>query len=117
MQRKILGILSLVLLVGGGALMLLAPESEYTQNLLAPCFRMGVVLGALWLALPDLQFARNRLWLLAIGGTLLVIVRWPKLIPLALGALGLFAILRPRLPRMPPSKPRAPRAASQDHAR
>lgn len=100
-QRHTLGVLALLLLLAGSGYALFSAKDAQTSPYLAACWRMGVVFGALWLALPQLaglRLLRNRLWF---GGLVVLVVilwRWPRLLPLALLALLVLALLRPRKP-------------------
>lgn len=88
MRRHILGILAIGLVAAGLSLLLLY-ETRENQAAAGFCIRVGLVLGAFWLAWPQLQVLLVRWppWLLgclALGG--LVILAQPKLI-LYVGAL------------------------------
>lgn len=126
MRRHLLGVLALLLIVGGIAGLIAAGGDEQRGGLAASiALRAGALLGAIWLALPQLDsfFRRFPPWLLAmVGGGALVIVFRPRLIvylaPLAglLAALQFAAwFLRPRLrgvarretSRRPNAKPRS----------
>lgn len=92
-----LGIIALVLVLAGGAAQLWHAQSEGYQQFASACWRVGVVLAVLWLALPQMRQVRNRFLLAGLIATILVVAKWPKLILPALAALILFAILRPRV--------------------
>jgi len=94
MNRPLVGILAIVLLAIGGVLLVWRPiESEAFTSAFV---RIGLVLAALWLALPDTRRPASR-WLM-IGVLLLAVLLAirPKLIPLAVVILIAMAILRPR---------------------
>src|SRR5688572_23554157 len=80
MRRRLLGIIALLLLVGGSVGMFLTGGSTTQLGLfLGACARSGVVLGALWLAFPQIVDLTDRLppWLLGafLLGGLAIIVR------------------------------------------
>ncbi len=80
MRRLLLGILAFVLLATAGGIFLSGAAHEYTL-VLSAALRMGLVLGALWLAFDQVQeiFRRTPPWLLGgIALCLLVIVVRPR---------------------------------------
>ena len=94
MHRPSVGILALVLLTTGTALWTCGDNSDTTAAWVAACWRIGLALAALWLALPDMK--RVPIWLLA--GLLflaLVVARNPRIMLIAVGAALAFAVLRP----------------------
>ena len=54
MQRHLLGLLAIVLIIVGLSLMILESFAQYAF-LANSCWRIGLVLAALWLALPQLK--------------------------------------------------------------
>lgn len=79
MQRTILGLLALALLLGGGAVCLLWPESSlYTVGL--GCLRLGVLFGVIWLAIPNVSslFTRFPPWLVAATAAGIVVILWKR---------------------------------------
>ena len=55
MQRYLLGFLALVLLAGGiGGLVVYGVGDSQSSMLASICIRMGLVLGSIWLAMPQL---------------------------------------------------------------
>ena len=74
MRRRLLGIIALLLLVGGGIGLALAGGSKSQTGLFfGACARSGAVLGALWLAFPRIVDLTERVpaWLLGaflVGG-------------------------------------------------
>lgn len=66
MQRTILGILAAILIIGGSVLWLSSQSSTGLSAIAGACLRIGVVLGAIWLAMPNVThlFARVPPWLL-----------------------------------------------------
>ncbi len=65
MHRPTVGVFALVLLVIGATALLVVDDSYTRQNVAGACLRIGAVLAALWLALPELQRSLNRWTLLA----------------------------------------------------
>jgi len=97
-QRTKIGWLALVLMSAGAVL--LTGVAGDQSSAVAPAFvRVGVVLGALWLAYADLSRVPARLW---IAGTaaLLVLALRPRWWPVALLVFVTLLLMRP------PSKPR-----------
>ena len=106
MHRPTVGILALILLIAAAVLYLWPQLGDSNQQLLSACLRVGAVLAALWLALP--QVTRPRSWWIlgATFLTVLIVARWPKLFWVPLVALIALAILRPRFgaPRSAPKR-------------
>jgi hypothetical protein len=61
MSRKALGIIAALLLVMGGITAVFGPGGNSATGFAGGCIRVGLVLGALWLALPQIQAAVKRL--------------------------------------------------------
>jgi hypothetical protein len=57
MSRKALGIIAALLLAIGGMTLVLGPGGNSATGFAGGCIRVGLVLGALWLALPQIQAA------------------------------------------------------------
>jgi len=101
MNRTSLGILAL-LLFGGGIYLALSPPSaaQSPAGFAAGCIRVGIVLGALWLALPQIMrsLSRTPKWLLvaSIIGIVACAVK-PLLLIVALPMLGLLWLLGSKL--------------------
>ena len=99
MQRRILGISAIVLLLGAVAIWLWWPDAEAC---LACCWRGGALLAAAWLAYDDVQRLPN--WLLATVPVLLIVmIRWPRLLLLAIPLLIVAAVLRSLTRAGPPA--------------
>lgn len=118
MRRHILGIIALALmLIGAGGLYQSRSFSGEISPMAGYLLRAGLMLGALWLALPQLQqlFQRFPPWLLAslgigalvlfINGKILLIVGVTLLVIVILKFLGKFMQAREK-PRS--TRPRAP---------
>ena len=81
MQRTAIGILTLVVVAVGLAWPFVQPESDDTLPL--ACWRVAMVLGALWLAFP--QVSRLPPWQVAsVTAALAVIAARPKLVLIVL---------------------------------
>lgn len=93
-QRQILGALAIALVVVGAALALTGAER---QDMAGMCVRIGLILGAAWLALPDLQRPGAKWLFAAIGVFAFVVAKFPKLTIYAGIALVAIAVLRPRI--------------------
>ena len=90
MHRPSLGIISLVLIVGGAVLMARPPNGD--PYLGAVSVRAGLVLGALWLALPNIRRAPR--WLLyAVGVVAVVLILRPRLVLYSLPVAAVVAFL------------------------
>ncbi len=65
MSRKALGIVAALLLVVGGITTVFGPGGSSASGFAGGCIRIGLVLAALWLALPQIQTTVKRLpgWL------------------------------------------------------
>jgi hypothetical protein len=90
MHRPTVGLIAIVLLAVG-----LATYHQAEDTLSAACLRVGVVMAILWFAEPQLKNVPR--WL-AVGGVvgLLVALRWPRLLVVALPLAVVLWILRPR---------------------
>lgn len=105
MHRPTVGIIALVLIAIGGAGQLWPLSGGQSQPWTIACLRVGMVMGVLWLALPQTRTLKNPIWLVtlfvaalvvALRPKLILVALQPKLILAALIALILIAILRPR---------------------
>jgi hypothetical protein len=61
MRRATLGIIALLLLIVGAAALFNGPGGSEAWGFAGVCIKSGLVLGALWLALPQLQAALTHL--------------------------------------------------------
>ena len=111
MRRTILGILALVSVIGGLLTLLLGPPGETYLMIGASGLRIGLVLGAFWLAYP--QLSRIPWWFVqAMLAAALVIAIRPKVAFLVLPLLLVLWIVRPRKGKGKATKPVAKRAKS-----
>ncbi len=97
MQRRIVGILALVLLAVGGLALASPADDGMRQNVAASCLRIGMVLGVLWLALPEFSRPASRWVFFALLVTIIVIASRPKLAVAAAVFMVGVLLLRPRL--------------------
>jgi len=97
MHRPTLGMIAVVLLVAGAALHYWSPQGHGYPQFVAAFVRVGAVLAALWLALPDVRQPQSRMLLIAAAVMILVLAVRPRLFLPALGILLAVAILRPRI--------------------
>ena len=81
-RRHILGVLSIVLLIAGFVLLIkYGLSSGQMTTVASACMRIGAVLGAIWLAFPQVKDLAERFppWLMAvIGGAICLIAIAPK---------------------------------------
>lgn len=116
MNRTAVGLIALLLIVIGGiTLVTRGVGDESTTPFAAGCIRVGLVLGALWLALPQITafFARAPRWLLvasAIGLIIGAVKPWLLLIIvpvlIALWILGPKLATKADKPIVPQKRPR-----------
>ena len=95
MHRPTVGILAIVLLLVGGVLYFFGPSNERYQEWIGGCIRVGAVLGALWLALPQLRRLPN--WMVpVIFAMCMVLALRPRLFVVAFVLALVIAFVRPR---------------------
>ncbi len=100
MHRPTVGTVALVLLGAAVALWARSPDWDREQVLLAACVRVGLVMGAIWLAHP--QLVKLPTWLPNVMLVVAIVVALkPKLIVIAVPLLLLLLWLRPRGGRRP----------------
>jgi hypothetical protein len=83
MQRTILGILAAALLLGSAAIWAIAPSDSTLHSAEGAMVRLGLIFGAMWLAIPNFTiiFVRVPPWLIAATiAALFVVARWPRTI-------------------------------------
>jgi hypothetical protein len=121
MNRLKIGLVALALLVAAVVLYARGPGGSTANGLAGACMKVGLVLGALWLAMPQIMrfFSRTPRWLLTAGViALIVCVVKPMLLIFAIPLLGLLWFLGPKLatkadkPIAPPAPVRRPRRRS-----
>src|SRR5262245_36667441 len=61
MSRNLLGLLAALLLIVGGITAVAGPGGTSATGFAGGCVRVGLVLGAMWLALPQIQAAVTRM--------------------------------------------------------
>jgi hypothetical protein len=116
MNRTALGVVALLLLtVGGITYATRGIGDESTAPFAAGCIRVGLVLGALWLALPQIVAFLTKVprWLLVASAIGLIIgAVKPMLLLIIVPVLGLLWFLGPKLaskadkPIIPQKRPR-----------
>jgi hypothetical protein len=90
MHRPTLGLIAVTLLAIG-----LATLGREDQALASACLRVGAVMAILWFAQPQLKDIPR--WVIAAGGAVLIVaLRWPRLLVVALPLAALLYALRPR---------------------
>jgi hypothetical protein len=121
MNRTALGLTALLLVVIGSIVVVRGPADGSASGFASGCLRVGFVLGALWLAWPQIMafLARAPRWLLVASGIGLIIgAARPWLLLIIVPALGVLWFLGPRLstkadkPIVPQKRPRR-RSSSQ----
>ncbi len=94
-QRHVLGVLALLLMLGGLSL-LIGTEDETIYALGSMGWRIGLALGVLWLALPQVLVLgaslQPRTAIACVLGGIMIVAR-PKLFPIVLLIVGAMAIL------------------------
>jgi hypothetical protein len=89
------GLLALTLLGLAALFSLWYPQADGASTWTAAFVRIGLVLAAAWLALPELR--QVSVWFVAVTGTLLlVLARWPRYFLLALVIAAVAMFFRPR---------------------
>jgi hypothetical protein len=115
MNRMTLGLVALLLVIVGMITALRGPADGSAAGFAGGCVRVGLVLGALWLALPQILsfFSRAPRWLLAASGIGVVVCAVkPMLLLVVVPLLGLLWFFGPRLstkadkPIVPEKRPR-----------
>ena len=116
MNRTALGLIALLLLIIGGiTLWTRGPADDSTTPFAAGCIRVGLVLGALWLALPQIVvfLSKTPKWLLTASAIGLIIgAIKPMLLLIIVPVLGVLWFLGPKLsskadkPIVPQKRPR-----------
>jgi len=94
-RRRIIGIVTLLLLTGAFILVIHGGEGTQYTSLLAACVRLGIMGGAVWLAFP--QLTRIPRWVAALGLVTLVLgaIR-PRTLPITVPLLFLVIVMRPK---------------------
>jgi hypothetical protein len=100
MNRTALGLIALSLLVVGALAAWRGPPDGSAAGFAGGCIRVGLVLGALWLALPQITgfFTRAPRWLLTASAIAVVVCAVkPILLVFVVPLLGLLWFLGPKM--------------------
>ena len=95
-HRPTVGVIAALLIVGAIVLWIWAPLGSNNEVSLSACVRVGLVMAALWLALPQLERIPN--WLMKAAlfvALLLVSFKQPRVLVLAGGIYLVVVLLRP----------------------
>ncbi len=95
MRRTLLGIFAIVFFLGGVGLFFAGPVTETYRMLSASGIRIGLVLGAFWLAYPQLTYVPWWFVQALLIGTLVIAVR-PKAALFVLPLLAALWLIRPK---------------------
>jgi hypothetical protein len=106
MRRTVLGILAVICLVGGVALLWFGPADETYLMFGSSGLRIGLVLGAFWLAYPQLSYVPWWFVQALLVGAVVVAVR-PRMALIVLPLLLTIWLIRPRKRKEPSRKRRA----------
>lgn len=97
LHRPTIGIVAVLLLLGSVALAIWYPSAA-GQLWMSACLRVGLVMGLLWLAYP--QLSRLRPWLIMVAVAIvfagLLLARQPRVLLMALAILAVIMRFRPR---------------------
>ena len=100
LHRPTIGAVAVLLLLGSVALAVWYP-SEASQLWMSACLRVGLVMGLLWLAYP--QLSQLRPWLIAVIVAIvfagLLLARQPRVLLIAVAILVVIMRFRPRSAR------------------
>jgi hypothetical protein len=95
MRRTILGVLALCSLLVGAVAHVYGVDTSDGDVLASGALRCGMLLGAIWLALPQLQTLRWPPWtILSAFAAFATLVFRPRLLLIVLPIIGLVAILQ-----------------------
>ena len=92
-QRTALAWLAVACLATGAGLVWW--QGEFSPSA-SSCFKIGALLGTLWLATPDLNNPRTLAWLGVLVVLVVAAIWFKALLPVVVGAAVLLALLRPR---------------------
>ena len=96
MRRHAIGMISITLLLGAVWFLIWPPDGAAAQQLETACRRVGLLMGALWLAYPQLYRLPNWLWT-ALPVLVVILAFRPRWLLLAVPLIIVLAILKPRL--------------------
>jgi hypothetical protein len=93
MHRPTIGLITVVLLAVG-----FATRDQSDGALSSACLRVGLIMAILWFAQPQLKHLPR--WLVAVSAVgAFVVMRWPRLVVVALPVVVILWLLRPRRPQ------------------
>ena len=95
MQRHVIGSIAVLLFLGAVAFWIWPPGEAVYQQLEAACWRLGALMGAWWLAYPQVKHTPAWLWG-AIPLVILVLAVRPRWLIVAVPILIALAILKPK---------------------
>ena len=99
MRRHAIGIITLLLLAGAAAFWIWPQSgSTWAPQFEAACWRVGALMGVLWIAYPDLKRIPPWFWGVLVAALVIVAVR-PRVALAAVPVLLVLAVLRPRVGR------------------
>lgn len=99
MNRLKIGLVAVVLLVASFSLWIWGQDDSQTRQWQSACFRVGLVMGVIWLAYPELKRVENRILL---GGLFIIaiVAAWrPMFLPYVIGALAAIWFILPKQQR------------------
>ncbi|RCS55954.1 hypothetical protein DTL42_00760 [Bremerella cremea] len=102
--RNQIGIVALVMLVAAAGIWLFHGDDSAYLPIQGSLLKVGLVLGAVWLAFP--QLSKLPIWLATFAvGSVLVVVLFKKAAIVVIPLLVVVWLLRPRPPKPPKKKP------------
>ena len=91
-RRWVLGVLAALLLVTGAFTVYAEPWGGEAKAMGAACLRVGIVLGATWLALPELERIPKWMFVSLLVAVVIVVWRPPTIVIVAPALLLLWAL-------------------------
>ncbi len=97
MRRRLIGVVSLSCLLAAGAMMATEEWDTLQRSMLfSTCVRLGLTLGAIWLAFPQVEAITRRvspIWFGLAAVVLIVLIARPKALLVIGPLLGVVAVL------------------------
>ena len=91
-RRWLLGVVAALLLVAGACIVYAEPWGGEALAMGSACLRVGIVLGATWLALPELQRIPKWMFVSLLVAVVIVVWRPPTVVIVAPALLLLWAL-------------------------